>query len=504
MFVSGASTRNTGNQPGPEQQSPLPQSDSPEAQDGHDPCDEIIEINVAGKKFQTYVSTLSRFPDSLLGDPERRDKFWNPVTKEYFFDRHRATFEAILYYYQSKGIMARPPNIPIHIFIKELIFFDVGPDLIENLQIEHGLKELKVEEQLPKFRPFKIMWQFLENPDSSFGAKIFAIASVVIIIISLIMFTIETLPAFATEHKMQVNGTEVVTPGKHAKWMFHVNTAIIVWFTVEFILRFISCPSHLKFFFDVSNMIDFMSILPYYLGIIMAKGGGGSLSMLRVVRVIRVLRVFKLSRHSRGLQILGNTLKASFNELMMLAFFLFVMILIFASCVYYAETDEPNTKFTSIPNSFWWAIVTMTTVGYGDMYPETLFGQLIGAMAVVCGVLTIALPVPVVVSNFEYFYTRERNRRKNEEAKKEQDKRSFEIATRERAKKNFALLRSRLGSLRKLSSRRPTSNLNLLDGMRPPLNNGDCHHDAESLVDNSLELELETPRTQREECESNV
>lgn len=405
--------------------------------------DEIVNINVAGKRFQTYTTTLGKFPNSLLGDNERRQKYKNEKTGEYFFDRHRPTFEAILYYYQSEGVLARPPNIPLHIFIKELTFFDIGDAVIEQLQIDNGIKEPPVIYDLPDFGPFKILWNFLEYPDTSRPAKGFAIASVIIISISLIMFVLETVPGFAPKEVPIGNGTETVTiHSEHETWMFQVNTSIIVWFTLEFVLRLITCPSKLKFFVTPGNIIDFLSILPFYMSfIVQSSGDQGSLAILRV---IRVLRVFKLSRHSRGLQILGNTLKASFHELMMLGFFLFIMILIFGSCVYYAEYREAETKFVSIPASAWWAIVTMTTVGYGDLYPKTVYGKLIGAMAVVCGVLTIALPVPVVVSNFEYFYTKERNRRKTEEAKKQHEKNQTE--------KKKLDLKSRL-SLKNLSKR---------------------------------------------------
>jgi len=397
----------------------------------YDENDKIITLNISGKRFQTYESTLARFPDSLLGNQDRRKKFYKPDEKEYFFDRHRPTFESILYFYQSKGIMAKPPNIPVHVFINELIFFDVGDDVILKLQLDNGLKEIQKDVSEPDNWLLKVVWQFLENPQSSRSAKYFAFTSVIIIVISLVLFIIETLPEFGPKTITQiVNGvsSEIKVPSKHDTPIFYVNTAVIVWFTVEFILRFISCPSKLKFFIEISSIIDFLSILPYYIQVVLAAQGDSGGESFAMLRIIRVLRVFKLARHSRGLQILGNTLKASFNELMMLAFFLFVMILIFSSCAYYAEYKEKDTKFKSIPASFWWAIVTMTTVGYGDMYPKTFWGQIIGSMAVVCGVLTIALPVPVVVSNFEYFYTKERNRKKTEDARKEQDRAEKEAA----------------------------------------------------------------------------
>ena len=95
------------------------------------------------------------------------------------------------------------------------------------------------------------------------------------------------------------------------------------------------------------------------------------------------------------------------RELGLLIFFLFICVVLFSSAVYFADAETPNTQFANIPDAFWWAVVTMTTVGYGDMKPTSAWGKLVGSMCAIAGVLTIALPVPVIVSNFNYFYHRE-------------------------------------------------------------------------------------------------
>lgn len=160
------------------------------------------------------------------------------------------------------------------------------------------------------------------------------------------------------------------------------------------------------------NWIDFGAILPFYVNLLIKTSNIKTIVVLRVVRLIRVFRIFKLSRHSYGLQILGHTLRSSCSELFLLAFFLSIGVVIFSSIIYYAEKDIANTKFTTIPASFWWAVVTMTTLGYGDMAPESWEGKIVGSFCAISGVLMIALPVPVIVSNFSLYYSHAKARLK--------------------------------------------------------------------------------------------
>lgn len=147
--------------------------------------------------------------------------------------------------------------------------------------------------------------------------------------------------------------------------------------------------------------IDIISLMPYYRKIFWSKS---DLDFLRAIRLIRLFRAFRFFTFTSGLQIIVQSLKASFRELMLLAIILIIPVVVFSSVVYEFEKDDQPVKFESIPRTFWWAVITMTTVGYGDMSPLSLIGQLMGGICAICGVLIIGLPVSVIGNNFSTYY----------------------------------------------------------------------------------------------------
>ncbi|XP_064175258.1 potassium voltage-gated channel subfamily A member 1 [Anguilla rostrata] len=383
---------------------------------------ERVLINIAGLRFETQLGTLNQFPDTLLGDPDKRIKYFDPLRNEYFFDRNRPSFDGILYFYQSGGKIRRPVNVSIDVFADEIRFYQLGEEAMERFREDEGF--IKDEEKpLPENEFQKQVWLIFEYPESSSPARGIAIVSVLVITISIITFCMETLPEFRDERELPAtsrldNTTETRPSHTFSDPFFIIETTCVIWFTFELTVRFFACPSKSEFSKTLMNIIDIMAIMPYFITVgteLAEQQGQGnnsgqqamSLAILRVIRLVRVFRIFKLSRHSKGLQILGQTLKASMRELGLLIFFLFIGVILFSSAVYFAEADEPESHFSSIPDAFWWAVVTMTTVGYGDMRPVTVGGKIVGSLCAIAGVLTIALPVPVIVSNFNYFYHRE-------------------------------------------------------------------------------------------------
>uniref|UniRef100_H3D836 Potassium voltage-gated channel, Shaw-related subfamily, member 1b n=2 Tax=Tetraodon nigroviridis TaxID=99883 RepID=H3D836_TETNG len=271
----------------------------------------------------------------------------------------------------------------------------------------------------------KHVWALFEDPYSSKYARWVALASLFFILVSITTFCLETHEAFnpiinRTELEVVNNFTvvHIYQETETAPYLTYIEGVCVVWFTFEFLMRITFCPNKFDFIRNTLNIIDFVAILPFYLEVglsgLSSKAAKDVLGFLRVVRFVRILRIFKLTRHFVGLRVLGHTLRASTNEFLLLIIFLALGVLIFATMIYYAERigANPNdprasehTQFKNIPIGFWWAVVTMTTLGYGDMCPQTTSGMLVGALCALAGVLTIAMPVPVIVNNFGMYYS---------------------------------------------------------------------------------------------------
>ncbi|KAF6119279.1 potassium voltage-gated channel subfamily C member 2 [Phyllostomus discolor] len=382
--------------------------------------------------------------------------------REFFFDRHPGVFAYVLNYYRT-GKLHCPADVCGPLFEEELAFWGIDetdvepccwmtyrqhrdaeealdtfetPDLIggdpgddedlaaKRLGIEDAAGPGGPDGKSGRWRRLQPrMWALFEDPYSSRAARFIAFASLFFILVSITTFCLETHEAFnIVKNKTEpvINGTSVV-PQYEIETdpaLTYVEGVCVVWFTFEFLVRIVFSPNKLEFIKNLLNIIDFVAILPFYLEVglsgLSSKAAKDVLGFLRVVRFVRILRIFKLTRHFVGLRVLGHTLRASTNEFLLLIIFLALGVLIFATMIYYAERvgAQPNdpsasehTQFKNIPIGFWWAVVTMTTLGYGDMYPQTWSGMLVGALCALAGVLTIAMPVPVIVNNFGMYYS---------------------------------------------------------------------------------------------------
>lgn len=234
------------------------------------------------------------------------------------------------------------------------------------------------------------LYDLLEVPHSSTQAYYIALVILLLIIASSIFFCVETL--------------QVVRDNDDVIYFIRSSdTIFIIVFTTEYIVRCLVSGNMLEFIFTLNNLIDAVAILPFYVELFIGKG---QVIDLRFLRLARVFRVFKLSRYGTRMDMVFDALRESKDILAMLSVNLVILVVVFSSLTYFAEKNEVDTPFTSIPATCWWCIVTVLTVGYGDMYPVTTIGQLIATVLMVLSVIVLALPITIIGSCFSNEWVR--------------------------------------------------------------------------------------------------
>lgn len=190
-------------------------------------------------------------------------------------------------------------------------------------------------------------------------------------------------------------------------WMLFrpIEAICIVWFTIEFSLRVMFCPKKFQFFCSLSTLLDIVALVTAYLLIFTEHHKYKVIGIVNMARFFRISRFFKIFY---SLQIMGLTLKASAYHFLTLLFLLIIPVILFSSFIFYTEdhwgTAKSKKNLGSIPLSFWWAIITMTTVGYGDAVPESNPGLFVGGLAAVMGVIILSLTSSILGSTFEQYY----------------------------------------------------------------------------------------------------
>ncbi|XP_050420487.1 potassium voltage-gated channel protein Shaw isoform X1 [Adelges cooleyi] len=417
-----------------------------------------VVLNVGGIRHETYKATLKKIPATRLSRLTEALANYDPVLNEYFFDRHPGVFAQVLNYYRT-GKLHYPTDVCGPLFEEELEFWGLDANQVEpccwmtytqhrdtqetlavldrldldtekpsdeEMARKFGFEEAFFQGRLTWWQRFKPqLWSMFDEPYSSNTAKIIGIVSVFFICVSILSFCLKTHPNMRvpviknitvnTSHNTTAWVLDKTQTNAHEAF-FYIEYVCNAWFTFEILVRFIASPNKCEFVKASVNIIDYIATVSFYIDLILQKFAAHleNADILEFFSIIRIMRLFKLTRHSSGLKILMQTFRASAKELTLLVFFLVLGIVIFASLVYYAERIQanPHNDFNSIPLGLWWALVTMTTVGYGDMAPKTYVGMFVGALCALAGVLTIALPVPVIVSNFAMYYSHTQARAK--------------------------------------------------------------------------------------------
>lgn len=212
----------------------------------------------------------------------------------------------------------------------------------------------------------------------------------------------------------------LVTGTHEVPSLYYIHVICIVFFTVDLILRFTACPKRKEFFKNVLNVIDLVIVVAMWIAFILVSTNvdmTSSTSLLwaylvaKAFIILRLLRLFRLGKHVSGLKVLYLSMKASLQELGLLLLMFLITTSLFGSVIYYAEFFNAS-HFDSVAIGIWWAIVTLTTVGYGDYYPTTPTGYVIGAMCSVCGLLLLSMPIAIIATNFNNYYNKNKTRQK--------------------------------------------------------------------------------------------
>ncbi len=222
--------------------------------------------------------------------------------------------------------------------------------------------------------------------DKAFNAFI-----IILIILNVIAVMLETVPAIYEPHKV----------------FFHYFDLVSVFiFTIEYILRVWSSnydpryrhsiTGRMKYIFSFGGLIDILAILPFYLHSFI----GFDLRVLRIFRLLRFLRLFRLTSYMKSTRLVLNVFKSTRNELL-LSLVLTLFLIVISSClIYFCEHLVQPDKFTSIPGTMWWSVITLTTVGYGDMFPITAMGKILTSIILLAGVALFALPAGIITAGF--------------------------------------------------------------------------------------------------------
>ena len=390
--------------------------------------DKKVRINIRGTLYETFESTLSKYPNTLLGS-DKRNPYYDQGGLQYCFNRNKEAFDAILYYYQSSGKLIRPSDVAEEIFLQELEFFEIDPWNVAEL--EYGSLNFKQPKKKQKIQQLGIS-ETEERLESSWDVPLkscerkYAVFNVllswpcvIVVVMYLFATCLSSLPKYQWTWSTSCNhgnATELVMTIGDPLVILHL--ACGIWFLLEFLLRFTLSVSKLHYLLSFMGVIDMISLVSTVLQIVLGQADICQLAFLtkfsEFLRSSSFACIFKFARFSSGLRLLGQTLKACSGQLILCLYCVGICLLFFSAVIYHSESPV-NEDFGSIVHTFWYTIVTLTTVGYGDLIPITITGKLFGAVCSVFGVtIVLAWPATVFVSYFTDIYNDEIRRKKKE------------------------------------------------------------------------------------------
>ena len=218
--------------------------------------------------------------------------------------------------------------------------------------------------------------QIIEDTDTRFG-RVFDLTIQALILISLIAFSLETLPGLSEPQRW---------------WLYAVEVSCVVIFTAEYLLRLFVADRKLGFATSFFGLIDLAAILPFYLSL------GVDLRSVRAFRLLRLFRIFKLARYNTAVRRFHRALLIAREELVLFGMVAVIMLYLAAVGIHHFENEAQPEAFASVFHSLWWATCTLTTVGYGDVYPVTAGGRCFTFLVLLVGLGIVSVPAGLVAS----------------------------------------------------------------------------------------------------------
>ena len=392
---------------------------TPQPSKHHNINDELCYINVSGKQYITTFECLEKYPQTLLGSKER-EKYWIPELKSYYFNRNRECFELILTFYQTGRDWKFSGNIDMELYQEEREFFGLNriadsDDLNSNPDTMLVIEDPSSNSAMMCYRHVwlpkrKRVHRFLMDPRSSIYATAWHVMDILFICLSITLLVLETDPRL-TKYFTDKNEEAYY-------YLYYTNVFVIAFFSTDLLVRFITWPNTFSFFPNMFNILDILSILPFYVSVIADSiddhnvgaddGSHKTYVVLRVCRIFRIVRVFKFIRHSQDLIMIIKVVAHAKRELSLLVLLLGIFSMSFGSLMYYVEHSANPDQFSSIMQGCWWAIVTITTIGYGDISPVTWQGKIVGSVVLTLGIVFLALPMTIIVGKFSAVYETEK------------------------------------------------------------------------------------------------
>ena len=221
------------------------------------------------------------------------------------------------------------------------------------------------------------IFEIVQRNDTTPG-RIFDSTVIVLILVSVIAVSINTLPDLPASVQAALSWSEVIIVGL---------------FTIEYALRIGTAPNKLRYALSFHGIVDLVAILPFYLTM-----GGVDLRALRVLQLFRIVRIMKLGRYSEAMARFARAMALAKEEIVLFAGVAMALLYLSAAGIWYFEHEAQPEAFASILHSLWWATATLTTVGYGDVYPITAGGKLFTFVILMCGLGIVAVPAGLVAA----------------------------------------------------------------------------------------------------------